>query len=78
MISMGRSEFMRDAEERRERREKNLKDTAACRFARDDEAGVGAEFGAEGGEFIFGKLVENEIADDDGVVGVMRKGGEVG
>lgn len=60
-------------EERGEGGEEDLEDAAARGFAGDDEAGAGAEFGPKGGEFDFRKLVEDEVADDDGIVGVVGK-----
>jgi hypothetical protein len=66
------------AEQGCERREENLENAAPRRFAGDDEAGVGAEFNAEDGEFGRGKVMEDEVADDDGVGGVIREGDEVG
>ncbi len=66
------------SKERGEGGEEDLEDAAAGGFAGDNEAGVDAELGAECGEFGFGELMEDEVADDDGVVGVRRKSGEIG
>jgi len=55
-----------------------LKAAIAGRFAGDDDPRRDAESGAESGEFECGEVMEDEIAEDDGEVGVVREGEQIG
>ena len=65
-------------EEGRDDGEEQLEDAVARGLAGDDEARGGAKPGAEGGKFGRGEVVKDEIAEDDGVVGVGGEPGEIG
>ena len=66
------------AEEGAEDAVERLGQRSAGRLAGEDDAGVAAEFRAEGGEFGFGKLVEDQVAEDGGVGRIVAELAQVG
>ena len=66
------------SDQRRDRGEKKLRHAPPRGFAGDDDAGGGAQFFTQRSERGSGKLVEDEVADNHGIRGVIGKGLKIG